>query len=760
MRKLFAGATCTDEQFRNWLLKLDTGIAVMLTTYDVSSRDLALDFVRWLRPKYANRLTSSEVAMLTKYLEAHTICRRFEIHYINSSTMLNIFGKWMLEAQRLFVNGTELAFHDLGTDDCGRIRVVIDDFSSLRSIYTDFADDPRLLPSIKFMLGRLGVTTLIIDTQTGRPDIAVAERYASELRQMADNRLYTWCVSFFGENRVAISAIPPLAPEFAGIVRELRWEQGVSGNSGYNSLVVDPHFELYMGIDENKPRASLEIKLFADVPGFQNYVNEENELLGELFTAFDIETGTVINAYPAQKYDFIRNARSLQKDTRLSHTLVVRVDEFWAKRLPDNRRAGAFRPQWKYLNAITRKPDGLRNHEVDTYGVFQKGTRTTERTLRRKHFFDGSIGYDLTNSKSPEIESIERIPFSWDFGFLLCKRNAWERAGKKRLRSQDGRKREVAEIWNQLHKIPDNLEDQPEESVSWRDFLEACQNVAESESLRLRTEIPSFDSSLLTPETFSCLFAEIWASEIKCSLRKKSQNKARRFVSDLSTRTWAKSSGQNMEKWVEEFRMELYKTWLLLVEALDFSEIVRGGSKRDFEFQTGTASTAAIASRHWYKTACQWVEDNPTEEPIVAVRLPGSFSVRGDWFLSVSGGSRSIRVADRALDILSSRRANIVRLHQGLGLPTRHLENGDEFRTRLIINGQYGEPKNANYGHIKKLGAASDGEFNWLWRNSLDNYHRHSRVWHKYSIRSWSGLSRSEFRSAARGSADSTFMTG
>ncbi|MBK8151240.1 MAG: hypothetical protein IPK58_24320 [Acidobacteria bacterium] len=94
----------------------------------------------------------------------------------------------------------------------------------------------------------------------------------------------------------------------------MRWEQGVSGNSGYNSLVVDPHFELYMGIDENKPRAvPLEIKLFADVPGFQNYVNEENELLGELFTAFDIENGKVINAYPAEKYDFIRNASSLQR---------------------------------------------------------------------------------------------------------------------------------------------------------------------------------------------------------------------------------------------------------------------------------------------------------------------------------------------------------------------------------------------------------------------------------------------------------------
>lgn len=41
--------------------------------------------------------------------------------------------------------------------------------------------------------------------------------------------------------------------------------------------------------------------------------------------------------------------------------------------------------------------------------------------------------------------------------------------------------------------------------------------------------------------------------------------------------------------------------------------------------------------------------------------------MRGDWYLAVEGGSRSDRLADAALDILNSQRANIARFQYGLG---------------------------------------------------------------------------------------------
>src|SRR5205085_11463416 len=75
--------------------------------------------------------------------------------------------------------------------------------------------------------------------------------------------------------------------------------------------------------------------------------------------------------------------------------------------------------------------------------------------------------------------------------------------------------------------------------------------------------------------------------------------------------------------------------------------------------------------------------DFSLDDPTVPVGLPGHFSVRGDWFLAVAGGSRSGRLAERALDLLNSRRANYTRLKQGLGLPTRHLFSA-ELRTSLV----------------------------------------------------------------------------
>ena len=138
------------------------------------------------------------------------------------------------------------------------------------------------------------------------------------------------------------------------------------------------------------------------------------------------------------------------------------------------------------------------------------------------------------------------------------------------------------------------------------------------------------------------------------------------------------------------------------------------------------------------------------KEPLVAVRLPGHFSVRGDWFLAISGGSRSIRQAERALDLLNSRRANVARLQMGIGLPTRGWSGNESssgiLRTKLVSQqrGQEGVP----YGTFLKIqanngraGRTEDG-FYWLWRNSLHDYAHWNRIWHKWLYRTllwWHG---------------------
>jgi len=134
------------------------------------------------------------------------------------------------------------------------------------------------------------------------------------------------------------------------------------------------------------------------------------------------------------------------------------------------------------------------------------------------------------------------------------------------------------------------------------------------------------------------------------------------------------------------------------------------------------------------------------QERLVAVRLPGHFSVRGDWFLAVSGSSRSIRQAERALDLLSSRRANVSRLQLGIGLPTRYAPNRESvkrLRTKLISH-ERGQDK-VEYETFLKIEAKNEGSgedsFYWLWRSSLDDYVHCNRIWHRWLNRmllSWS----------------------
>lgn len=719
----------TSDDLIKWMIRAEAGVALMITTYDISVNELRNKFLKRLEVQNGRILRGAERRILREAIKDNTICRRLEIHDISSATMLNIFAKSIL-------SGLDRLHLPLGGEfdpiayGAGRVRLVVDDFSILHNLYSDFANDPLLLPTLKFLLGRLGISALIIDTQSGSPDITVAERFASELRQMADHRLYTWRVPFYGDSRVAIAAIPPFSPQYAGLIRELRWE-----NSEEDPPIIDPHFELYKGLETGKPKpVGLSIRLFAELPKFQNYIDRENFLFNDHFALPDHIASTcanVIDGVAAEDYENFRNVCYLQRDTRLEHTEVVQVDEFWAARLPSRRRSGSFRPQWEYLNSETRRC-GIPLPENDPYGHFQ--TRVSDRTERRHQFFDASLGYRFPDSED-EQRRIERVPFSWDFGFLLCRKKAWQAAYKKNLQSySDATPRKVRAVWNALVKIPaESQRHRISAPVSWREFLDACRNVAEVDSDRRGELTPPFDGSFFTPEGFSCLLLEIWASEI---LKNLIPSQMEGFRKSLSVRNWSGTSESSLSRWLRSrdrgFRKELFRTWLLLVDVLDFDSIAASETSLEATFQRHVASPYAIASRHWYKSACQFVEDMDAIEPLVAVRLPGQFTVRGDWFLAVLGGSRSNRVADRALDILSSERSNLTRLHAGLGLPTRSFEKREALRSGLRLNGRFDQPQFVAYDEMRNISDLSDENFSSLWRSSLTGYHRHLNVWHRW----------------------------
>jgi hypothetical protein len=186
------------------------------------------------------------------------------------------------------------------------------------------------------------------------------------------------------------------------------------------------------------------------------------------------------------------------------------------------------------------------------------------------------------------------------------------------------------------------------------------------------------------------------------------------------------------------FALELYKTWLLLIETIDFSELITSSNAFSLEHKPKKVSTSVIAARHWYKTACQFVEsisEQELEANWIPVRLPGNFSVRGDWFLTVAGGSRSSRLADRALDLLGSKRANIHRLQEGVGLPVRKLfddrEKDCHLRTRLITFDEQ-QLTNLPYKVFLNIAENKSEDFHWLWRSNLYGYHSDVRIWHRW----------------------------
>lgn len=773
-------------------------VTLMFTTQQVGSEILVNEFYSWLedRDEIEKVLSKGDKPDATKKwrvfedeLKKRILCRRFEIHDIPGPILMHIFQRNIEKAQRLMFGLEDhepLPSASIRYQQSWRIRVVIDDLNSFRNMFPEMREDPLMLPSLLSMLGREGVTTLIIDTQTsGSPELSITERFDSSVRELVKHRIYTWRLPFYGENRVAIGLIPPISHEYGGIIRELRWETRDESRPN-RSLIVDPHFELYMGLEKGQPRpVPLEVRLYAETPNFKKYIEAEERFFREVFTPVfppaNQATPCVITWADVTEYDALRDSSRLQRDTRLDHTTILQVDEFWWLRRFTKRRAGAFRPQWDYLNSVTaprrgghvypdlvadpfevfqpptpeEKDSSLQSDPGQEPGARQGSSRGQVELNRRLDFYDEKCGYDFKDEKTRQhAPLIDRVPFTWDFGFLLCNETAWEEAFDQEI-GQGSRvvaeltkaeRMKVKEVWDRLCKANEEPR-QTTTPVSWREFLAASKVVAEYQSYRTSRPAIAFDFTMLSPESFSCLILEMWVSEIHISLSKDSRIIHREKIKNeilerVRQRRWhweettpndkldprtllvalEREKDKSLGKILDERRrgpaiggysLELYKVWLLLIETLNFAELVDPSSHLTFEFKSRDVSPLAVSARHWYKTASKFM-DSLTPEQIesnwVPVRLPGHFSVRSDWFLAVAGGSRSNRLADHALDLLSSQRANVTRLQEGIGLPTRKLFDKDEdraqLRTRLVSFPKKGKPlANVEYEKLREIGA-------------------------------------------------------
>jgi len=777
----------------------------------------------------------------------------------------------------------------------GGIRVVVSDLRLIRDTYPEVASDPLFLPTLVFRLRRMGVTSLIVDSDTGRPDRFPTHPMNGALRSLVDHQIYTWKVPFFGEQRVAITVIP-LAVEQAAVIRELKFkEPAQSGRSlqrdpSIGKLDVDPHFELYMGVEEGKPAAvPLRVVFYAETEAFEQYVQGEQELLERMFTPVDDAT-PIVQVKKRQDYEALRDYCHLPSETRLPYSLVFMVDGYWAL-----RRDTSLMDQAAYLNRSLEDSALGEQEREDSLRLFRHTVQQRERTdwNARTQFFaqrrDISKGdtpdnyyYHHRFPRDTKVAGItDRIPFTWDFGFLLCKRKLWENAADIGLpgNSLNREHGKVKSVWDDLLRLDPGAQPQEEHAetmdaeasegktsegrtseaktsapktvvggggyVRWRDFFGACTVVARTEERRRGSRVPAFDLSFQTPDSLIGMILEIWLSEIAGDALRMARfaqsqgvtqpdpDGSRKFAGEWSKEAIGnieKASGfeigsdesviqfqkllrgegrsssldksvlrsafekmklafKNMPKMPENptlgdyderytrllqasadetvdgktgYAFQLFKTWLLLMEVLDIRDYL--DPERPFELRSGRPSSPdAPATREWYRTACESTSAGGPDEYNLRtpVRLPGHFSVRAGWFLAVAKGSRSRRLAERALDLLSSRRANRTRLHMGLGLPTRDILEGPtagHIRTALKVRGPDGDFP-VVYGDLLEIGATREvspiqnTSFHWLFRSAFRDYDRQTPVIGKWIHRlfEWSVQYRHAHRDTWRG---------
>jgi KaiC/GvpD/RAD55 family RecA-like ATPase len=761
--------------FASWLAAAlsETGAAVLITTSDQDRDRLIKDFDRWLKNSIFKALQygrgKTDICLTDKiygkafrtavdtHLRDRTVCRRLELHDLSSAILIQIVQRAVQRAQEEVFLSTCLPRHvdrlpyhrTVRFPRSWNIRLVLDDLSTLKGTYPEIGSDPIFLPFLLSFLELEGVTSLIIDSQAGRPDAVVRDAFDRELRALVPHKLLTWRVPFFGSIRDAITVVPPYPSGLHSVIREVRWE---SKEDAPNALVVDPELELYSGLEKGEPKPiPLEVLLYAETGPMSDYITEENRIFGQLFTPIGPESGgKVIIGVEAGQYNALRDFCNLQPDTLLNHTMVFQVDEFWATdrspvgeitrlaRGPISRREGALYPLGPYLTEETCMPAEPRrpvpDRIADPFGVFygepavvkKEAGRQSGSPWQRRHYFARSSQGISSDLDKATVARIDRVPFSWDFGFLLCPESMW---GLASGRSIGYKKLTVGNVWAHMPNVIRNVEQQ---HIPWRTFLGACNTVAQVQAERTSVPVSALDVSTLAPESFVCLVLEIWASEI---LDRLPAREVGGFVDSLSHIDWGSPGSQNIHQWLENWDhlLDFYKTWLLLVESLPISSLLE--LETIPRLKGRDASGTAAATRHWYKTACKSQRCPGTGELAIPVRLPGHFSIRGDWYLAIAGGSRSERLGRRALDLFSTRRANFRRMELGIGLPTRDISSighFDQLPTALGKQDKTGHVTAVSYGDLIGASVHKEGHFHWFWRSQLRDYHRQNHLLHSW----------------------------
>lgn len=729
------------------LNKAESGACVLLTTDLVDQEIVVSRLLRQIRHDQESK-PGFNPSLVGDFLKQRTFVRRLSARHMASANLLETISTY-IHCAKLECGLTE------NDSVCDSIRFVIDDWNVILASHANIAPDAYLLPAIVSILRREGITSLLVASEEGA---SVTEHHhgvvPNSIRQLEAPRLVTWVVPFFGEKRVAIST--QISTKVSGLptvfeIRPKRTNATSDNNVDVELLELDRHFNLYSDIELGKPkRIPLRVKLYSgNHPtnidgGSMSFHSAARSLLSQNFVSpSEFGDDGVVTFEEFSRYDELFAIADGIESTRLDHTLVFQIDEFWSEQATSRP---SLMKLSSYLDAVTarrkKNDDGTfdpwneqhKIRDVDSFSYFQphNDVEPTPRKECEYSLIANCVTPKITHRQSPECQELrrsdffwdgcnvkskktDRIPYLWDFGFIVADRDLWQAHSSDSIPGSIC----VGDVWNSLDfsctAEPLDSNSTERTAISWDQFFAACNRVRASSS------IPAFDLDLSTAESLSCLVFEIWASTEKLLDRGKAIFRG-------------SESFLNLGEIVSQYYDSLYYSLCLLTTYCPQLQ----AKNRKVDRRVGVEeSQQIVAARHWYHTASAYLRANNGRN-LRFLRLPGSFAIRGDWSLAVASGSRSEMLGHLSLDSLSSRRMNLLRLQDGIGLPYRDIVT-DTYSgfipTALSTRGTDGTLTRLSYNDVCLLGSTGDDDFQWAFRSSIRKYDRDSFYWRRWIAR-------------------------
>lgn len=654
------------------------------------------------------------------WIESCIQCRRLDIHSNTPAALFEVFVQCVEDAIRKASGVSDLSA--VPTASRGQVFVAITDWAQLVQRFPEVSGETKFLPLLLFHLRRMGVAVAITETRSDALTLPSVFQGESILAQNCDRAVFLWRVP--GDSRLAITTAPQAQAESGTLVRELR-RKG-------NILEVDDGLERYQGFELGEPRlVKLFIRVLGQTPSEQDYARAMGKWLGEVLHPED-PTGTTVTCMGELEYQSLKDIVTMTGSTRLGHTEIFMVDGFWngSQTLQSFEKANLIESH-KHLLSISKD----RFHYTKDYGFLLVPSDVWRRCY-------GLVLPFLSRSKDkqhyPRRDHVRFVAEALRF--------ARRKPGSKFFLEVDGARNGKAgpyqrDIYPGIARVLRRA-DVVWDLLGWRVFLQTCCEIAESEK---QDGLVPFDLDITASEALNALILEVWMSEIQYIVRRYQLELAQLYGSKFSDSFASYSTEKTETAPISPTppgmpihallaypiaRVALFFAMGLLAQVM--TEEQWKPDPTGFDIAPRRAFPA-VAVRHWYTTAVRDTVEAPTRN-LTALRLPGHYSTRGDWFLGVARGSRSMKVALDAIGHLSSNRGRFDRLQAGVGLPPAKFIEEDYVRTALRVMPGAGTRPSMTLENLLGLGA-NGTDFWWLFRGKIGDYDWFGTVFRKWAFR-------------------------